>query len=45
MGELIFTLVEIIVELLCMGVAGRWILLCLIALGTIFGLVYWSYIN
>ncbi|UYE98546.1 hypothetical protein XbC2_117 [Xanthomonas phage XbC2] len=45
MGELAFALIEMIVELLCMGAAGRWILLCLITLGAIVGFGYWAYIS
>ncbi len=45
MDELIVCLIEMIVELLCMGAAGRWILLCLVTLGAIVGFGYWAYIS
>lgn len=45
MGDLIFALVEIVVELLCMGAAGRWILFCLLCIGAVVGFGYWAYIT
>ena len=45
MGDLIFALVEIVVELLCMGSAGRWILLFLLSIAAVVGFGYWVHLH
>ena len=45
MGELVFALLECVIELLCMGATGRVILLVLLIGAGICGFGYWMYIS